>query len=187
MKQQWTLSQSAFDQFLAALHSDRQQAGHEYRSLRDRIVRFFEWRSCSDPDALADESLDRVIRKISQGEQIEDAAKYTFGVAKLVYLESTKKQHREEPIVIDFPVKDTPVDDDDDSLTCLERCLGQTTTDSRKLILRYYSFDKQAKIDDRRKLADELGLSPNALRIKALRVRSKIEGCVTDCLAGCSK
>src|SRR5688500_12054707 len=96
---QWTLSQSSFDQFLGHLHSDRQQAGNEYQALRERIVRFFEWRACLDSETLADEAFDRVIRKVSQGEDILDIARYTFGVAKLLLLESSKKQRREEPIL----------------------------------------------------------------------------------------
>ena len=183
--EQWTISRTSFDQFLGLLHPDREQAGYEYQALRERIVRFFEWRACPDAESLADEAFDRVTRKISQGEDIVDAARYAFGVAKLLLLESNKKQKREEPILIDFPVAKTDeTDDQDEALSCLERCLSRVTDGNRALILRYYSFEKKAKIDDRRKLADELGLTINALRIKALRVRAKVEECVMSCLSG---
>lgn len=180
---QWTLSQNSFDQFLAALDADRDLAGQQYEQLRVRIVKFFEWRSCLDPDSLADEAFDRVIRKISQGEEIRDIPRYLYGVSKLIYLESAKRQRREEPIVIDFPVKTQP-EEKDPHLHCLENCLSHVSQDNQELILRYYSFDRQAKIDDRKKMADHLGLSINALRIKALRIRSKVEECVMKCVRG---
>lgn len=180
---QWTLSQPSFDQFLAALDADRDAAGRQYEQLRIRIVKFFEWRSCPDPDSLADEAFDRVIRRVSQGEDIHDIAKYLYGVSRLICLEAAKRQRREEPIVIDFPIKPKAADDDT-HLRCLENCLSQISDANKELILRYYSFDRQAKIDDRKKLATHLGLSINALRIKALRIRAKVEECVTKCVRG---
>ena len=181
--QRWALSQASFDQFLDLLDPDRDAAGLQYEALRTRVIKFFEWRSCSDADSLADESFDRVIRKISQGEDILDISRYMFGVAKLVYLESSKRQQREEPIIVDFPVNRVrPGDGDDAHLDCLEKCMSQVSSDNRNLILRYYSFDRQAKIDDRKRLADSLGLTLNALRIRALRIRAKIEECVMRCL-----
>jgi DNA-directed RNA polymerase specialized sigma24 family protein len=180
----WTLSQNAFDEFLAVLHPDREAAGLAYESLRTRIVKFFEWRSCSDPDALADEAFDRVIKKVASGEQIREIPRYLYGVAKLVFLESTKTKHREEAIIIDFPSAAVESEDDNEYLDCLEECLAKISIDSKSLILRYYSFDRQAKIDDRRRMAEALGMTLNALRIKALRVRAKVEECVKRCVQG---
>src|SRR5438105_138531 len=119
---QWTLSQSSFDQFLDVLDSNRDRAGQKYEALRTRIVKFFEWRACRFPDDLADETLDRVIKKIDLGEQINDHVNYAYGVARLVYLESYKQQAREQAIVIDIPAKDSSEDEDEDlRVGCLER------------------------------------------------------------------
>ncbi|MFN2500625.1 MAG: RNA polymerase sigma factor [Pyrinomonadaceae bacterium] len=178
---QWTLSQNSFDQFLSCLDADRDLAGQQYEQLRTRIVKFFEWRSCLDPHSLADEAFDRVIRKIDQGEKINDVPAYLYGVSKLLYLETTKRQRREDPIIIDFPVQ-PKLEEEDPHLHCLENCLALVSHDKKELILRYYGFDRQAKIDDRKKLADHLGLSINALRIKALRIRSQVEECVMRCV-----
>jgi DNA-directed RNA polymerase specialized sigma24 family protein len=180
----WTLSQNAFDDFLAVLHPDRDAAGYQYESLRRRVVKFFEWRSCGDPDGMADEAFDRVIRKVANGEKIRDIPKYLYGVARLVFLESTKVRHREEAIIIDFPAAIAEPEDENRYLDCLEDCLVTLSAQSRNLILRYYSFDRQAKINDRRRMAETLGLTLNALRIKALRVRAKVEECVRRCVRG---
>ena len=180
---QWTLSQSSFDNFLAVLDANRESAGQKYESLRARLVKFFEWRACQFPDDLADETLDRVMKKVDAGEQINDYLNYTFGVARFLYLESIKKQSKEQSVVVNMPVKNsTEEDDEDQRLSCLERCLQTLSENNRLMILHYYRDEKQAKIDYRKKLAEKLGISTNALRIKTLRIRSKLEECVFRCL-----
>lgn len=180
---QWTLSQTSFDQFLAVLDVDRDNAGRKYEELRKRIVKFFEWRACRFPDDLADEALDRVVKKISAGVEIEDHTKYAYGVARLVYLEAAKQQAKENAVVIDITKNDSVSDDDEDiRITCLEHCLGKLPEKSRVMILNYYRDDKQAKIDLRKELAEKFNISVNALRIKALRIRTMLEECVLRCM-----
>ncbi len=180
---QWTLSQSSFDNFLTVLDSNRERAGQKYEELRTRLVKFFEWRACQFADNLADETLDRMMKKIDAGEQVNDYLNYTFGVARFLYLESLKKQTKEQAVVINMPVKNSTEDENaDEQLNCLERCLRTLSENSRMMILHYYRDDKQAKIDYRKKLAEKFELSPNALRIKTLRIRAKLEECVFKCL-----
>ena len=180
---QWTLSQSSFDSFLTILDSNRERAGQKYESLRTRLVKFFEWRACQFADDLADETLDRVARKIDTGEQVNDYLNYSYGVARLLYLETLKKQTKEQTVVVNMPIKNSTDDDQEDTqLNCLERCLQTLSENSRSLILHYYRDDKQAKIDCRKKLAEKFELSPNALRIKTMRIRTKLEECVFKCL-----
>jgi DNA-directed RNA polymerase specialized sigma24 family protein len=182
---QWTLSQSSFDSFLTILDSNRERAGQKYESLRIRLVKFFEWRACQFADDLADETLDRVARKINAGEQINDHVNYAYGVARLLYLETLKKQTKEQAVIIEMPVKNSADGDEEDTrLNYLERCLQKLPENSRTMILHYYRDDKQAKIDYRKKLAEKFELSPNALRIKTLRIRTKLEECVFKCLKG---
>ncbi|MEO6052190.1 MAG: hypothetical protein ABIP78_12790 [Pyrinomonadaceae bacterium] len=180
---QWTLSQSSFDQFLAVLDPNRDRAGQKYEALRIRIVKFFEWRVCQFADDLADETLDRVIKKVGLGEQINDHMNYAYGVARLVFLETLKQQTKERAIVIDMPVTQMTDDDDEDMrLRCLEICLKELPENSRTMILHYYRDDKQAKIDYRKTLAGKFNISLNALRIKTLRIRTALEACVIKCL-----
>ena len=180
--EQWTVSQTSFDRFLEILDSDREQACEKYEALRQRIVKFFEWRACPTAEDLADQTLDRIVRKVSSGEDIHDYMNYAYGVARFVYLENRKNIHRESPIEGDIESKHIIDSDDDERMSCLERCLKTLTKNSRRMILGYYREDRQAKIDQRKKIAEELGISVNALRIKSLRIRSKIEDCVIRCL-----
>jgi len=55
--------------------------------------------------------------------------------------------------------------------------------DSRELIVQYYQEEKKAKIDTRRKLAADLGIDLNALRVRAHRIRFALQRCVSECLA----
>lgn len=181
---QGALSQSSFDEFLTGLDPDRDKAGQKYEALRTRVVKFFEWRACRFPDDLADETLDRIVKKIATGVKVNDPVNYSYGVARLVYLEDRKRQSKEQAVVIELPVKTPAVDDDDDEarLDCLESCLSQMPKNSRTMILHYYRDDKQAKIDHRKRIAEKFNISVNALRIKALRIRTKLEECVLKCL-----
>jgi DNA-directed RNA polymerase specialized sigma24 family protein len=181
--QRWSLTQSSFDQFLAVLDGDRDEAGKKYEALRLRIQKFFEWRACTAADSLADEALDRVMRKIEAGEQIIDPLKYAYGVSRLVYLESLKAHVREEEISVDVPDRhEDPDEEDERRLACLEKCLGELQENSRAMILGYYRDDKQAKIDHRKLIAERFKISLNALRIKTLRIRTALEACVLKCM-----
>jgi DNA-directed RNA polymerase specialized sigma24 family protein len=178
---QWTLSQSSFDAFLGNLDSDRELAGQKYEAIRTRLVKFFEWRACQFADDLADRTLDRVVRKVDSGEQINDYFNYTYAVARLVYMENLRQENKQQAVINNLPVKIDPPDENP-QLNCLESCLEKLTEKSRAMILHYYRDDKQAKIDYRKKLAETFGISLNALRIKTLRIRTRLEECVFKCL-----
>jgi len=60
----------------------------------------------------------------------------------------------------------------------VDRCLQQLDADERTLILEYYQGEQRTKIEQRRKLAARLGLTPNALSIRACRIRGRLEACV---------
>ena len=65
---------------------------------------------------------------------------------------------------------------------CLERCVEQLSTQNRNLVLRYYQEEKAGKLEARRKVAEELGIAVNALRIRAHRIRLALERCIHECL-----
>jgi hypothetical protein len=66
-------------------------------------------------------------------------------------------------------------------LSCLDRCSEKLLSRDREIILRYYIGSERAKIENRRALAQELGISVNALAIRACRIRDKLEACVRGC------
>ena len=68
--------------------------------------------------------------------------------------------------------------------SCLEKCLGQLSASNGKLILQFYTSEKENKIDIRKDVAQSLGISVSALRIRAHRIRTTLRKCVSSCLEG---
>ncbi|MEW6130417.1 MAG: sigma-70 family RNA polymerase sigma factor [Acidobacteriota bacterium] len=184
-KSEWTLTADAFAGFLAYLDANQDRAGEKYETLRLMLVKFFDWRGAHFPEECADETFNRVIKKIEAGEEIRDIATYCRGVARLLFLETLKHpdqrsvsldelQHAAENL--------TENADADRQRECFEHCLNQLPVESRQLILEYYRDEKRDKIDNRLALAERLGIPLNALRSRAQRVRNKLENCVKRCM-----
>ena len=64
-KSEWVLTQDAFDGFLASLDRDRDKAGEKYEYIRLKLLKYFQWCGSDEPDIDADETINRVTRKIS--------------------------------------------------------------------------------------------------------------------------
>jgi DNA-directed RNA polymerase specialized sigma24 family protein len=69
-------------------------------------------------------------------------------------------------------------------LECLDRCLDKLKPEQRELAVEYYRDAKRTRIDRRRELATHLGITMNALGIRASRIRGSLEVCVDDCCKG---
>lgn len=173
------LSQEDFDRLLAWLDQDRERAGLAYEEIRRRLTTIFAARGCSAPEDLADETLDRVARRVADIAETYsgEKAKYFFGVATNVHHEYLKRPAPPEPELIDEP------DDKERIHACLERCLERLSGDARGMILRYYSQEKHAKIALHKSMAEEFGVSINTLRLRILRMKEKLQPCLERCLA----
>ena len=77
---------------------------------------------------------------------------------------------------------DDKIDIKERMLNCLEQCAGNLEPPNREIITRYYVGKEREKIENRRALAEELGITMNALSIRACRIRDKLEACVKQCL-----
>ena len=185
----WTLSADAFERLLAALNSDRERAAIEYEQLRHRIIGLLRWWGALQPEELADETLDRVARKLEEGASVVECSlgAYVRGVARMVFYESTRQAAGapidREPVVLPDHVDPSRRSDDaeaEQASECLDRCLASLDAADRTLLLRYYDAGKAA--DVRRRLADELGISVTALRIRTHRLRAQVERGMTACL-----
>jgi len=180
-KNRWTLTQGAFDLLLSQLDADRREAGTKYEALRRKLMKFFQWRGCSFPEDLADDTINRVARNLEAGENIRHLAAYCAGIARHVFLESLRTRRQEEVLhAVTYPSPTPP--DEDPRRECLERCLPELSAENFQLIVQYYQEDEKARIEARRNLAARLGIPPNALRIRAHRIRVRLQGCVEDCM-----
>jgi len=179
MGKRWELDQGAFDKLLAWLNPDPEQAGRKYEEIRSRLIKIFTSRGCTVPEDLADETFNRVAKKVPEiaGTYVGDRTLYFYRVAHNIHLEYVRK--KADPIPP--PAAEHPAELEL-QYECLEQCIQQLPPRSRELILQYYCEEKQAKIDSRKSLAQRLGIALNALRIQAHRIRTSLEECVMDCL-----
>jgi len=184
-KPEWTLSGEALAGFLACLDADSDRAGAKYESLRLTLMKFFDWRGARFPEECADETINRVIRKIDEGETIRDIPTYCHGVARLVLLEKLKGPESRRADFEELPpaaLRAPEPEEKDERQECFEWCLNELPLESRQLILQYYSDEKREKIGRRLSLAQRLGIPLNALRSRAQRIRNRLEECIHDCV-----
>jgi DNA-directed RNA polymerase specialized sigma24 family protein len=187
VRQKWTLNQDSFDRLLDNLGSDRDAAGTRYLEIRRNLVRLFEWRGCPAPDEYADEAINRCARKIGEGEEIRDVATYCIGVARMLVREMSRDRSQQTRPLEDAPeprVQPAELETDPDRrVQCLRRCLGQLSPETRKLILHYYQGDKGDKIKNRKSLKELFGIPASTLRMRALRVRERLQMCAENCVS----
>jgi DNA-directed RNA polymerase specialized sigma24 family protein len=182
----WQLSGPALERFLRALDPDAEAGAERYEVLRSKLTRFFEWRGCAFPEDHADETINRVIRKLDEGGEIRDPGAYCYGVARLVLLEAVKRQGRQQDALHEYQrtIPDPDEDDAEGRLACLRRCLDSLPVAHRDLVREYYRADGPERPAVRQRLADTLGIGINALRIRAFRLTDKLHACMTGCLGG---
>ena len=72
LKRDWVLNQSAFQHFLKWLDGGVDSGGERYLEIRRRLVFYFDRRNCASPDELADETLNRVARRLEEKGAITD-------------------------------------------------------------------------------------------------------------------
>jgi RNA polymerase sigma factor (sigma-70 family) len=189
MPSRWLLTPDAFEKLLGVLSEDRNLAGQRYETIRAGLVRFFEWRGCGGAESLADETIDRVCRRLDGGEPIDGSGAYFHGVARNVLKEHQRSEHRHERLgrVIPPPqgsAWEHPLlaGSERERLACLDHCLQTLSREERELIRQYYGSEASDKVADHARLAQRLGISPGTLRVRAYRLRRALEACVTRCL-----
>jgi DNA-directed RNA polymerase specialized sigma24 family protein len=174
------LQQDDFDRLLEWLDSDPEQAGQLYEKIRWRLVAILASRGCRIPEELADETIDRVARRVIdiRDSYVGDKAIYFLGVMNNVHHEYLKR-----PVA---PPRLVEASEDGEAKermhVCLDRCLDKLAPHARQLIERYYAEDRSAKINLRKRIAREFAISASNLRLRALRLRAKLQTCIEQCL-----
>jgi DNA-directed RNA polymerase specialized sigma24 family protein len=181
MKKDRELTAEQLNQLLDWLDMDRDAAANKYALIQLRLVRFFAVRRCVDAENLADRCINVVAAKNLEelGPREGDRTLYFLGVARYVYLEQDREDRRPPPLPPPQPDPEPEPDLD----MCLDHCLDELGPDERSLVLDYEEGEKQTRIQNRRRLANELGITINALRIKVYRLHQQLEKCIKQCLA----
>ena len=188
-RRRWVLTQEAFDGLLDSLGEDRESAGERYLEIRSNLIRFFQWRGSAFPEDHADETINRIAKRISESEEIRNPASYYLGVARMLLLEINRERVMQQQALSELTCSLITPDQPDESearIDCLRACLQRLSSENRELILQYYSGEKSAKIDSRKNLSQRLGIPVNTLRMRALRIRENLQRCVENCEEQCN-
>jgi DNA-directed RNA polymerase specialized sigma24 family protein len=197
LREQPALTQIAFARLLEWLDEGTASNGERYLEMRRRLVTYFDRRNRYAADDLADETLNRIARTLEQDGAIatKPAARYCYVVARFVLLEDYRRAGREvpldEPRTAAISKAATLIAFDQDQtrtakeqlLDYLDRCLQELKPAQRELAVEYYRDARRERIDHRRELATRLGITMNALAIRACRIRDTLMGCVDSCRA----
>lgn len=197
MRNMQNIQKKDFDTLLDWLDSNKKEAGQKYENIRHKLLKFFEWRGCFAAEECTDQTFDRVMSKISQGEEIRTKNHYLYflGVARNVLLEYLKAQKKKSASLDQVPPSQMPSVDPEEveseqfgeemwqkRVGCMKRCLQKLPEQKRVMIKGYYQGERRTKIENRQKLAQWLQLSENALRIRTHRVRDELETCINGCM-----
>jgi DNA-directed RNA polymerase specialized sigma24 family protein len=127
-----------------------------------------------------DEALDRLARRLEEETTVKDVFAYAYGIARLVLLEQRRQPALAslEDLSARSPVASGGDLDEQRALDSLDRCLAAMEAASRSLVLGYYEGERGAKMANRRRLAETLSLSDNALRSRVQRLRDRLQACI---------
>jgi DNA-directed RNA polymerase specialized sigma24 family protein len=183
-RRDWDLTGDAWDGFLLCLDDDRDRAAEKYEKIRQKLIKFFEWKNLQQAEDLTDETLNRVARRIEEGLEIHaaDPFAYIYRVALLIAKEAFRDRQRTARALHEHgfqrEVLDEPEPEADVRLECLRQCIANLPDAQKQLVLQYHAVESKDRIPQRRRLAAQLHLPLNALRIRACRIRARLEDCV---------
>lgn len=184
----WVLTRAALDRLLNWLDADQAAAAQKYELLRRRLVKYFVGHHCAAAEDLADDVINRVIGQLDRQTALwsDKPLPYIFGIARNVY-----RQHFGEQARFDGAIELQRLPDRrrrEDGLArerlsqCLRQCLQELAPADRQLLLRYYLKGTPAKAQHHKNMAEQLGCTLNALRLKIMRLREQLRDCITACL-----
>jgi DNA-directed RNA polymerase specialized sigma24 family protein len=180
MKTDSPLTKQELDKLFAWLDPDLNCSVHKYEIIRRGLIQRFVNRGCIDAESLADQTIDRVTRRVSEISMTYQGnpANYFHGVARNVFFEYCRERRNQA----NKPPPETEPTFAEVYYDCLNQCLAELSAEKRDLILRYYSGIKRAKIETREKMRRALGVNPEALRVRTYRIRQTLEQCVRQCV-----
>ena len=180
----WEPPQEAWDKFILFLDADIDVAADKYEVIRRKLITYFERRQCLSAEYLADVSINRVIKRLFDGQIIETLMGYVYGVARIVHLEYLAEQKAGQLLHDEIAHNGEPIEtaQTDDLRICFDECLATLTTENHEFIKLYYEDTRRAKIDNRKVMSGRMKISQNALVLRAFQIRKKLERCTNKCL-----
>ena len=96
-KKNWSITPEAFQRLLDWLDEGKNSDGKNYLEMQQRLVSYFDRKNCLLPEELADETLNRVARRLEEEGKIETEtpAKFCYITARFVFLESLRGKEKQ--------------------------------------------------------------------------------------------
>lgn len=180
MKKERDPTREELEKLLAWFDSDREKAAVKFQSINARLIRVFAARGCVDADSLGDEVMNRVAVRIDTvivkyPAPVHCCLAFIDNLYHEWYRDQCRKANAKPP-PSPRPAEELEKEDE-----CLKQCLETVIKPDRDLFERY--FQSQKRIETRKKLALELALTMNALRIRAHKIRKTLRQCLVECLS----
>jgi DNA-directed RNA polymerase specialized sigma24 family protein len=169
-------NQVLIDELLLLLEGGQPTPEKRYKQLRLKLVKFFAWRRCQDPEGLADETVSRTVRNIIRGEKIhsDKPYSYVYGIAMNVFREYLREKKKQENLANDLPDSSPYVRDIAED--CRKDCFDRLSSGKRTVLHRYY-VDGEAS----ESMALSLNITVNAFRLQIHRIKNELRACYEEC------
>ena len=180
------LTAANFKFLLAKLAPDSTQAGVRYEKLRARLIAFFLRRMLPAPEDLADETINRLARRLFEGEEVASIEAYALGIARYVLKEQSVLAAREATsgnVLLDnvsdsrHTIGDEALDQNR-RLDAMEQCLALLAEEDVELLTSYYLVEGKGKIGARRLLAEARGITSGTLRNRIFWICDGLRHCI---------
>lgn len=177
------LTEEGLNKLLAWLDPDKDQAAEKYNKIQLRLIRIFSANGCGDPEKLTIDTMDLVLSKIDWliENYVGDPAHYFCAVAR----NKIKEDYRYRMETKAVPSVRLPNEEDEEEERlhqCLDQCLKTLGQQVQQVLIDYYQERGNEKIVNRRKLADKLGITLGALRLRVFHRRAQLKACMEICL-----
>lgn len=185
MKKKNQLKKVEFKKLLEWFSTDEVEAGEIYQKIYEGLQRYFRYRGCSDSNHLADETINRVAKRLPELDLSKNVKKISifYGFALNIYREYLNKiENREVVLNPDSVSQKISEPKNEKEMDCVEKCLSKLSDEEKKMVLKYYSLEKGEKIILRKQMAEEMNITTNALHVKIYRLKGTLKTCIENCL-----
>ncbi len=144
------LTEEMFEKLLLRLDADRDRAGEKYNGIQRKLGKLFQWRGFAFPEKGAQEVINRLAKRIGEGEQIVDIDKYVNVITKHVLLEFMRQQARDHAgheLLLQALRSQTDPEELERQDECFVQCMQTLSAAERRLIGDYFQGEKTAKIE----------------------------------------
>lgn len=169
-----TDKEKLFGEFLRRVEPRCPTSEERYKQLRLKLVKFFSWKGCEDAEGLSDETISRFVKNLGERE-IATAITYSvvYAIAVNLYREYSRTKKKENRVYIE---SDEPAPSRPEDIDCRAECLQRLPREHLMLLEDYYSGQSRENV------AQALGISINALRLKVHRLKAQLQSCYQDCV-----